>query len=68
MVLSEGQAVVIPPGMTHEFWAETGQYGECIYLAFGQGAQLCSYTQFEEESVVGPQVSAVDFPANVRTL
>ena len=38
VVLSEGQAVVIPPGMTHEFWADAGQYGECIYLAFGQGA------------------------------
>jgi quercetin dioxygenase-like cupin family protein len=25
MVLSDGQAVVIPPGMTHEFLAETGQ-------------------------------------------
>ena len=38
MVLSEGQAVLIPPGMTHEFWAEAGQYGEFVFTAFGEGA------------------------------
>jgi len=38
MVLSEGQAVLIPPGMVHEFWADVGQYGEFIFIAFGQGA------------------------------
>lgn len=38
VVLSEGQAIMIPPGMTHEFWAEVGQYGEFVFLAFGEGA------------------------------
>jgi len=36
--LSEGQAILIPPGMSHEFWAENGQYGEMIWTAFGKGA------------------------------
>jgi D-lyxose ketol-isomerase len=34
----EGQAIFIPAGMTHEFWAEAGQYGEVIWTAFGKGA------------------------------
>jgi len=38
MVLSEGQAVLIPPRMTHEFWADAGQYGEFVFTAFGEGA------------------------------
>lgn len=38
MVLSQGQAVMVPPGMAHEFWAETGEYGEIIWLAFGKGS------------------------------
>lgn len=38
MVLSEGQALLIPPGMAHEFWAEAGQYGEVIWMAFGKGS------------------------------
>lgn len=36
--LREGEAVFIPAGMTHEFWAEEGQYGEFIILMFGEGA------------------------------
>jgi quercetin dioxygenase-like cupin family protein len=36
--LAEGQAVFIPAGMTHEFWAEAGDYGECLWNAFGEGA------------------------------
>lgn len=38
LVLSEGQAVLIPPGMTHEFWADVGQYGEVVFIAYGEGA------------------------------
>ncbi len=38
LILSEGQAVFIPAGMTHEFWAEAGQYGELVWTAFGEGA------------------------------
>ena len=38
LILSEGQAVFIPAGMAHEFWAEAGQYGELIWTAFGEGA------------------------------
>lgn len=37
-VLSEGQSILIPPGMRHEFWAEDGQYGEIVWTAFGDGA------------------------------
>jgi quercetin dioxygenase-like cupin family protein len=37
-MVSEGQAIFIPAGMTHEFWAEAGQYGEVIWTAFGKGA------------------------------
>jgi mannose-6-phosphate isomerase-like protein (cupin superfamily) len=37
-IVSEGQAIFIPAGMTHEFWAEAGQYGEVIWTAFGKGA------------------------------
>ncbi|MFO8174923.1 MAG: cupin domain-containing protein [Gemmatimonadota bacterium] len=36
--LREGEAVLVPPGMTHEFWAGSGQYGEFIMIAFGEGA------------------------------
>jgi mannose-6-phosphate isomerase-like protein (cupin superfamily) len=38
MALKEGQAVLVPPGMAHEFWAEEGEYGELIVLMFGEGA------------------------------
>jgi mannose-6-phosphate isomerase-like protein (cupin superfamily) len=38
LILSEGQAVFIPAGMAHEFWAGPGQYGELIWTAFGEGA------------------------------
>ena len=37
-VLREGEAVFIPAGMTHEFWAGADQYGEFIILMFGEGA------------------------------
>ncbi len=37
-VLREGEAVLIPAGTRHEFWAEPDQYGECIILMFGEGA------------------------------
>lgn len=36
--LSEGEAVFIPAGMSHEFWAEEDQYGEAIIVMFGEGA------------------------------
>ena len=36
--LHEGQAVFIPMGMTHEFWANQTQYGEFVLLMFGEGA------------------------------
>jgi len=34
----EGEAIFIPAGMTHEFWAEKDEYGEFIWIAFGKGA------------------------------
>lgn len=37
-VASEGQAIFIPAGMAHEFWAAAGQYGELVWTAFGKGA------------------------------
>jgi mannose-6-phosphate isomerase-like protein (cupin superfamily) len=37
LVLLEGQAVFIPSGMSHEFWAEGKQYCELIWIAFGAG-------------------------------
>jgi mannose-6-phosphate isomerase-like protein (cupin superfamily) len=36
--LSEGEAVLIPPGMRHEFWAGENQSAESVFLAFGPGA------------------------------
>lgn len=36
--LREGEAVLVPAGMTHEFWARTGQYGEFVLVMFGEGA------------------------------
>jgi mannose-6-phosphate isomerase-like protein (cupin superfamily) len=36
--LSEGQSVLIPPGMRHEFWAEADEYGEFVWIAFGDGS------------------------------
>ena len=38
MMLHEGETVFVPAGMTHEFWAEAGEYGEFILLMFGDGA------------------------------
>lgn len=37
-LLSEGEAVFVPAGRTHEFWAEEGQYGEFVIVMFGEGA------------------------------
>ena len=34
----EGQAVLVPAGMTHEFWTGSGQNAELIMIAFGDGA------------------------------
>jgi mannose-6-phosphate isomerase-like protein (cupin superfamily) len=38
MTLGEGEAVLIPAGMTHEFRAGAGGYGEAILIMFGAGA------------------------------
>jgi mannose-6-phosphate isomerase-like protein (cupin superfamily) len=38
LTLPEGQAIFIPAGMAHEFWAEAGQYAELVWTAFGEGA------------------------------
>lgn len=35
--LVEGMAILIPAGMRHEFWAEDGEYGEVIWIAYGEG-------------------------------
>lgn len=37
-LLREGEAVLVPAGMSHEFWARDDQYGEMIMIAFGDGA------------------------------
>ncbi len=36
--LQEGEAVLVPTGMTHEFFVGAGGYGEMIMIAFGEGA------------------------------
>lgn len=36
--LHEGEAVLVPAGMTHEFFVGSGGYGEMIMIAFGEGA------------------------------
>lgn len=36
--IQEGEAVRIPAGMSHEFWARNGQFGEFIIVMFGRGA------------------------------
>lgn len=36
--LREGEAVLVPAGMAHEFWAGENDYGEMIMIAFGEGA------------------------------
>jgi mannose-6-phosphate isomerase-like protein (cupin superfamily) len=36
--LSEGISILVPAGMQHEFWAGTGESGEFIWIAFGEGA------------------------------
>ena len=36
--LGEGEAVFIPAGIAHEFWAEGDQYGEFVWMAFGPRA------------------------------
>jgi mannose-6-phosphate isomerase-like protein (cupin superfamily) len=37
-VLVEGEAILIPAGMRHEFWADNEEYGEAVWIAFGEGA------------------------------
>lgn len=36
--LAEGEAVFVPAGMSHEFWAEEDQCAEGVLLMFGEGA------------------------------
>lgn len=36
--LSEGEAVFVPAGMSHEFWADEGQCAEGVLLMFGEKA------------------------------
>jgi mannose-6-phosphate isomerase-like protein (cupin superfamily) len=36
--LQEGQAVLVPPGIPHEFWTGEDQYAECLLIMFGPGA------------------------------
>jgi mannose-6-phosphate isomerase-like protein (cupin superfamily) len=36
--LQEGEAVLVPAGMTHEFWTAPGECAEVILVMFGQGA------------------------------
>lgn len=37
-LMSEGDAIFIPPGMTFEYWAEANQYAEVVWIALGEGA------------------------------
>jgi mannose-6-phosphate isomerase-like protein (cupin superfamily) len=37
-LLQEGQAVIVPPGMSHEFWTDREQYAEMVLLMFGTDA------------------------------
>ncbi len=37
-VLHEGMALVVPAGMSHEFWAGPGEYAEFIMICWGEGA------------------------------
>jgi mannose-6-phosphate isomerase-like protein (cupin superfamily) len=36
--MKEGEAIFIPAGMTHEFWAKPDQYAEAVLIMFGEGA------------------------------
>jgi mannose-6-phosphate isomerase-like protein (cupin superfamily) len=36
--LREGEAVLVPAGMSHEFWTEAGECAEVILVMFGEGA------------------------------
>lgn len=38
VVLEEGQTVMIPTGVTHEFFAGDAQYGEFVIIMWGEGA------------------------------
>jgi mannose-6-phosphate isomerase-like protein (cupin superfamily) len=38
LTLAEGDAVVIPAGMRHEFWVNEGGYGEAVVVMFGEGS------------------------------
>lgn len=37
-VLRQGMALVVPAGLSHEFWAGPGEYGELIMICWGEGA------------------------------
>jgi hypothetical protein len=37
-ILSAGEAVLIPAGMSHEFWVDEDGYGEAVVVMFGEGA------------------------------
>lgn len=36
--LNQGEAILVPAGMRHEFRADEGDYGEMIWIAWGPGA------------------------------
>ena len=38
LLLEEGQTVLIPASVTHEFFAGESQYGEFVILMWGDGA------------------------------
>jgi hypothetical protein len=38
VVLQEGEAILIRPGVTHEFWVGDGGYAEAIVVMYGEGA------------------------------
>lgn len=38
LLFEEGQTVIIPSGVTHEFFADGSQYGEFVILMWGDGA------------------------------
>ena len=37
-VVSEGEMILIPPGMAGELWAEADEYGEFVWIGYGPGA------------------------------
>lgn len=38
VILEEGQTIMIPPGVSHEFFADDAQYGEFVILMWGEDA------------------------------